>query len=218
MLKIYFLFLSLIWSFSVYAQNKTNLLVSENGQKILKEMNLEIYIPQDFDIVPDAELECFENSRALNEAFTCLNNKLISKSQECIMFISLDRLFTPDDSIFLSKISPPNRPFNPNQIHANNLRLQISSLTKDINNWKNYLRHVESNEVKDRFNADSVIYFHTELKGNMIYESKFNNVISLMIQKKNRGFVNVIIFYTTNSGLNPRNLLDSLKSNIYYRE
>lgn len=218
MLKIYLLSVSLICFFSVYAQNKTNLLGSKNDQEILNSMNLDIYIPQGFEMVSDSKTECFENNHDLNEAFTCLSNKLISKSRECMIFISLHRLFNREDSIFISKLSPPDRPFNANQIHVNNLRNQISVLTNDVNNYSNYLSHVGSNEAKEWFNADSVLYFQTELKDNLVYEKKFDKVISLMTHKKDRGFVSIVIFYSKSSGLNAESFLDLLKYNIYYRD
>lgn len=180
-------------------------------------MKLNIFIPKDFTFLENGGFECFDNNRPLNLAFTCLNNKLISKSSECIMFITLDRLFTPEDSIFFSKISPSNRPFNSNLIPANNLQRQISNLTNEGDNWKDKIHYMDQSEAKETFNADTAVYFHLELKENMIYEKKFKNIISLMIQKKGRGFVNVIFFYTENTGLNDRKILDLLKTNIYYR-
>lgn len=179
-------------------------------------MDLNIYVPQGFNIVPNSHFECFENNPTLNKAFSCLNNKLISKTGECVMFIPLHRIFNSEDSIFLNKISPRDRSFNPNQVHANNLRNQIITLTEVKENWDSYLYHIGSNEAKEGFNADSVMYFHMELSGNLTYANKFDNLISLMIQKKDRGFVNIIVLFTKESGINPRKLLDSLKSNIYY--
>src|SRR5690554_5710585 len=103
MLKIYFLFLCLTGCFCGYSQKNIYLFVSENVQKNLNDMRLNILIPEGYAFVTNDGFECFDNNRRLNLAFTCIDNMVISNNGECIMFHTIDRLFTPKDSILFTK-------------------------------------------------------------------------------------------------------------------
>src|SRR5690606_23247776 len=124
-----------------------------------------------------------------------------------------------EDSLFINKLMGPESPFNSNHVHFFNLKRQVTALDNNHVNWTRSLSYLPLDETKEWFNADSVIYFRKILEpGEWWYENRFDTLLSVMFQKKDRGFVNIIFFYRERSQFNVPALFKLLKGNIVYRD
>lgn len=215
MVKVFLCSLLFLFFFDLSAQEKNNLWMSKNDQETLSKIGVNIPIPDGF--ISDPGFECFDNNPELGKAFTCVNNKLISQDGELIVFIPIDNILEEQDSIFIAKFF--GRSFDPNQIHTNNLKQQIIALTEnDKSNWDKALTYLDHDEAKDRFNADSVMYFQVKLGNDMIYKEKFNNVTSLVFQKKDRGFLNIIMLHSDIWGWTTHDFIEAITHKVYYQD
>ncbi|HLT42872.1 MAG TPA: hypothetical protein VKZ95_09225 [Sphingobacteriaceae bacterium] len=180
---------------------------------------MDIRIFPGFQMPPEPVMECFGTNPSLLGAFTCINNKQISVDGDCDVFIPVFPIMGREDSLFINKLMGPESPFNSNHVHFFNLKRQVTALDNNHVNWTRSLSYLPLDETKEWFNADSVIYFRKILEpGEWWYENRFDTLLSVMFQKKDRGFVNIIFFYKERSQFNVPALFNLLKGNIVYRD
>lgn len=188
--------LSTIFSTSVLGQEKgENTWMHNSTLEILESMGIQYQKPHGFQEA--FGIECFDDNPKLKNAFKCLDSKLISEDKECVIFIPTYRILTKEDSIRINKILKGSIK-SLNNFHINNARVQIKALYKDENlsGWKNEVTYFSSKDAKKKFNADTAIYYSLRLNPDVGYKKRFNNIYSLFLQKKDKGFVNIIVFYS----------------------
>lgn len=209
----------IILSFFVetHAQENLQNMFSPNDQTILESMKIDVSIFRDFQMSSEDNMECFETEPMLSDAFSCINNKQISKDGDCVAFMPLHRIFGTEDSLFFNKFARTDIQFSPNSVHHFNFKRQVSSLQQSNLDWTSALAHLPFGKAKELCNADSVIYFHKRMEAGDYYEDRYDSVLSVMLHKKNRGFVNIIFFYEDRSRFNVAILLNLIKEHIVYR-
>lgn len=218
MKKFLFIFLVVALPFWGYSQKPRIIPVDDTGKEIpignskwmsgddinfLKTIRLNYRTPSLFSEIPI--VECFKGNPRLEFMLGCAGNQLISHDKEFIAFIPLKRFLSKKDSIDLRKSFPGASIPDLNSQHIYSIRAQVlSSLGKDASlkgenasfNWRKYVRYYSCKDAKQKFNADTAITYSITLNGNEIYKSKYRFLKILVLQKKDRGFIEMYSFYS----------------------
>ena len=165
------------------------------SKEVLKSMGLSYTKPDGFR--EDQHFECFEGSLKLRAAFTCLSNRLVSKDGEVVIYMPIYRILTKRDSVDINRIFKGSIK-SLNHFHTSTLKHQIKQLYSEsaAKNWKDYVTYYSAKDTESIFNADTAISCIFTLNKPDIYKDKYRNVYSLSLQKHNKGFVNIIVFYS----------------------
>lgn len=209
--------LSILFSTAAFGQEKEeNGWIQDSSKEILKSMGVHYQKPHDFTEV--MEMECFEDHQMFKKAFTCLTQKLISKDDECVIFMPINRILTKEDSIEINKIFRGSIT-SLNNFHISNARIQIKTLYKDENlsDWKSKVKYFSAKDAKSKFNADTALFYSLRLDPDISYGKKFNNIYSLFLQKKDKGFINIIVFYSDKIKMDFEKKLMQIESMVNYK-
>ena len=169
--------------------------MAQRDKEILNAMNVKYTKPNGFR--EDQRSECFEKTWRLRAAFTCLSNRLVSDDGEIVIYAPIHKIMSERDSIEINRIFSGSIK-SLNHFHIGNLKAQIKNLNSEpaSKNWKDNVDYYLPQDTKSTFNADTALSYSSVLKEADSYENKYRNVYSLFLQKKNRGFLNVIVFYS----------------------
>lgn len=171
--------------------------MTQQSVDILKSMKLTYNRPVIFDEVMGTE--CFQDNAQLQATLTCAHRQLHSKDGQFIVFITIYKPFSKQDSTDMKKLMPGGN-FNViDKQHTYQIMGNIrESLGKEASlNWKKYVTYLNPKETKTKFNADTAIFLPIPFIGpEYYYKGKYNNLESLWLQKKGRGWVNFYCFYT----------------------
>lgn len=186
------------FSCSVFGQGgDENTWLTPRSKEIMNSMGIVVQTPQGFEFNKSFVRECFDGTLKLQNAFTCVNHKLVSDDNECVVFMPIRRVLTKEDSIRINSMFKGSIK-SLNNFHNNQLMHQLKSLRGDQTtvNWKEAVTYYSDEEAKSKFNADTAIYYSIKLEDEPTYDGRYNNVYSLFIQKKDRFYINIIIFYS----------------------
>jgi hypothetical protein len=163
--------------------------MTKHSGDILKSMKLTYNKPIILDEVMGTE--CFKDNAQLEGMFNCLHHQLHSKDGQFIVFITINKP--------VSELRPRVRFELIDNQHTYQIRNVIrESLGKEAPlNWKKYVTYLNPRKTKTKFNADTAIFLPLSFIGpEYYYKGKYNNLESLWLQKKGRGWVNFYCFYT----------------------
>lgn len=174
----------------------------------LTSMKLPYQKPKGFKEV--GKSECFKDYPKLESTFSCLSNRLVSNDEQFISFIAIPKVFTEKfqkqmETLFLG------REFDyVDKQHANQIKGIIRSYYNEeaAKHWRDSVTYYPPDITKEKFNADSVISYSIALRPEDYYRNKYKYIDILLLQKKGRGYVYFVSFFT-----------DKARQNInYYRE
>lgn len=141
--------------------------------------------------------ECFKSYPKLNTLITCAYSQFESKDKQFLVFTTLYRPLSAEDSIFMSKISP-NKIKTLDWMHEANIKGNIrESLGEDsAANWRSFVHYGTLGNARKFFNADSLLTYTIKLDPKDAYKGKFNHLEVLCIAKKRRGVIYLFELYT----------------------
>jgi len=162
--------------------------------KSLKAMKLQ-YNKQDM-FIPAYKTGSFEKSTLKG----VLNSKsqLHSKDGRFIVFLpSHPDIFTQEFADNLKKLMPGREFDFIDKQQVNQLRAEIKYVLGDeaALNFRNHLVYATTEQASSKFNADTVITYNIRLKPEDSYKERYNNLWSLTIQKKGRGYITLHCLY-----------------------
>lgn len=197
----------LLLSQAIFAQNKPYFIVVRDTTPVhykwmgdysrtLTSMKLSYQKPKGFNEV--GKSECFKDYPKLESTFSCLSNRLVSKDEQFISFLIAYNIFTEEfrkemDVLFFGK------EFDyVDKQHVNQIKGIIRSYYNEeaAKHWKDSVTYYPPDITKDKFNADSVISFSIALRPEDYYKNEYKYVDILLLQKKGRGYVYFVSFYT----------------------
>jgi hypothetical protein len=156
-------------------------------------MRLSYKKPPEFNKNKDYS-ECFDDYPKLKRILSCKSNQLVSSDEQCIVFI---HLIPPYKNVKISHLT---------QIRAKIIYSLGYDYTYFLNygytyrrnrvNWQQYLNYYPQEKAKSIFNADTVVRYSMNLEPEDYYKGKYEYLESLVIQKENKGLVEIFCFYS----------------------
>ncbi|KRT17779.1 hypothetical protein ASU31_00325 [Pedobacter ginsenosidimutans] len=213
--KIYLLYSLLLLSLVSFSQSN-DIWMSHYHSDILRRMRIQYEKPPGFS--EKLGIECFKDKPKLETILTCVGNQLISNDRQFLTLISIFKIFSKEDSVFMQKMMPKNNLYNTNRQHINQLRRIIkTSLGEEHGkSWKNYVTYYTEASAKTKFNADTAILVPIKLEGEDVYDEIYSNLGALVLQKKDRGFIIIYFLYTNKGKRKLPNYLKSIESIFRY--
>ncbi|MFV0566875.1 MAG: hypothetical protein ACK5NB_13715 [Flavobacteriaceae bacterium] len=127
-------------------------------------------------------LDCFEGNKLLEKLMICGTNQLISKRQDFIAFNIVGSNTNKDGARLIS------------------FEKEWQRTKKDINlftdiYWKDQVYYYNKNEVKTKFNADTVLSYSFKLKPEYFYKSRGKNIWVLSRYKQGEPIIRTYCLY-----------------------
>jgi len=190
---LFFLF-SLV-SISGYGQSGPPVILLGPPMNLLEVIGVEYNKPVGLKEIRMSE--CFKAYPKLNALITCAYSQFESKDKQFFLFTTLYKPLSPEDSVFISKISP-NKIKTLDWMHEANIKGNIKeSLGEDAAIlWRSFVKCGTLEQARKFFNADSVLSYSIKLDPKDYYQGKFNNLEVLCIAKKRRGVIYLFALYT----------------------
>jgi hypothetical protein len=175
----------------------------EGDISALNMMSLSYNKPPEFNREKDkSKSECFKEYPNLARILSCQPNQFVSSDEQCIVFI---RLIPPYKNVKINHLT---------HIRVNIIYSLGYDYTYFLNkenhvDWQHYLNYYPQEKTKSIFNADTVVRYSMNLKPEDYYKGKYEYLESLVIQKENKGFVEIFCFYSQKGKEKPALLLET---------
>jgi hypothetical protein len=211
-----FMLFSLI-SLSCYSQSGPPVILVGPPMNLLEVIRLEYNKPVGFNEIRMSE--CFKSYPKLNALITCAYSQFESKDKHFFLFTNMYKPLSPEDSIFISKISP-NKIKTLDWMHEANIKGNIrESLGEDSAiNWRSFVHYGTLENARKFFNADSLLSYTIKLDPKDAYQGKFNNLEVLCIAKKRRGVIYLFELYTDEGKRNLKTYQKELEGIFRFKE
>jgi len=140
---------------------------------------------------------------------------LTSKDGTFITIFDLSQPFTREDSIRGDRVTSTYDWDRANREHIWKVKELLYYEDKDIKDrWKDYVCYLSTSEAKNKFHADTAIYF--PLQRSPFMGNKFEKCEVLIIHKKDRGCLSMFFHYNADSKENIKELITAMESSIKY--
>lgn len=194
-----------------------------------EEMNLEYKLPEGF-----THRNKFVETTAM--FFYGLHGVLESQDKELLLLVDIPYFHTKKDSARLSMFQSADRQnlLSPNSMHRNTLNADF----RNIDYYKKTMPSIESkltfyspDKARDFYNADSVIIYNLNIKDHPYYylfkeeepelmgdPDKYKYCRAVMLQKRDRSFLVMYLFYSDKAAKDIDEYVERLKGIFWFRE
>ena len=184
----------------------------------LKTMKIDYNRPSGFDEISGKE--CFDSIPALKDLISCVSNQLHSNDGQFIAFIPVYHPLTKKDSIDISRMFPDSVFPGVNRIHEPlaEAGIKLSLGEAAAKNWRRYVNYYPQKDAVSKFNADTALSYSIKLDSQEYYKNKFNHLKVLILQKRDRGYINFYCFYTDKAQPNFSKYWKAIEGVFRYRD
>ena len=198
-----------------FSQTKSSWMRDIDINILDKVMNIELSQPSGFVGVGDSTSTiCFDSNPGF---YCCPDINLVSEDRSFIVCYSIYNPLTKEDSI---KFYPNAKNNVVDMRHIEIAENIVKRFFGKDADWKNYVHYYPSNDVKARFNADTVfsLSLMPDKGGNQCYDNDYSNCTILFFQKKGRGYVTVHCIYNEKAEDKLDSYMAAIEGSLKYRE
>ncbi len=166
------------------------------NSKTLTKKGMTYKKPRGF--IEKGNTECFKDYPKLNRVFTCMSNLLVSKNGDVTTFLVNYPIRTQELENELNELMPKyNRSMVDKQHFWQMRAIFLTYFGNEVEtSWQDSLVYYSPQKTKQIFNADTAYRFTINLRPEDFYLKKYKYVDVFLMQKKGRGYVYFVSFYT----------------------
>lgn len=205
---------------SLWAQSEITDSNSTFQNRLNKEFFIDYELPKKF-IMANPDYQCWsikEYPKLAKIIAGCQSNVIQSTDSMCIMLWTSPIYINNRDSINHAMVGFTG---GNNLQHLYNIRANISKIKKKkilLKELNRYIEYWSQEKAKSWFNADTVIVYSLPVPQDEPFRGKYKYSTVLTIQKNNRGFLHIYIFYTDAGYRNEEEYIVELYKKIWFRD